>query len=140
MRARTITIVIGVATAAVMALGAQPATALPHYHTRVTITGAFPGINRCCSYLGKVYSEVHKCEKGRKVVLFDQRPGADTRRGKDRSHFGGGDHQSAQWSIVGPRWEGRRVYAKVMPQRNDGYVCRADRSPILDGELGVSYG
>ena len=91
-------IVIGVAAAGVMALGTQTAAALPKYQTRVTIA------KESCCYHGRVYSEVRKCLDGRKVVLFKQRPGADRRLGKARSHFVHGEHhRSAVWVIATPR-------------------------------------
>ena len=97
---KRIAIVIGVAAAGVMALGTQTAAALPHYHTAVTINH----IDSCCvdrSAGGRVSAEVRKCLSGRKVVLFEQRPGADRRLGKDRSAFiHGAHHQSAQWWIA----------------------------------------
>ena len=87
--------------AGVMALGAQTATALPTYNTRLTIAK-----DQCC-YHGRVYSEVHKCKPGRKVVLFKQRPGADRRLGKDRS-FIYGARQFAEW-LIEPARAGRAV-------------------------------
>ena len=67
-------IVIGVAAAGVMALGAQTATAAPDvvkYDTEVTITK-----DRDIVW-GQVESKVRNCHKLRRVVLFKQRPGAD---------------------------------------------------------------
>ncbi len=59
MRARTITIAIGVAAAGVMALGAQTAAAVLKYDTRLTITTDGGGL-----YHGWVKSEVKKCRRG----------------------------------------------------------------------------
>ena len=75
-------IVIGVAAAGVMALGAQTATApdVVKYDTELKITADRGGL-----YHGSVESEVRKCERERRVVLFKQRPGADRRLGTDRS-------------------------------------------------------
>ena len=114
---------IGVAAAGVMALGAQPATAVVKYDTKLTLVH----LENDRVYHGRVYSEVGKCEPGRKVVLFRQDRGADTRLGKDRS-FIGSSGPWGQWWILG-RPEGRPVYAKVRPKERDRFVCRADRSP-----------
>ena len=121
-------IVIGVAAAGVMALGTQTAAAGPDvvkYDTKLTLFAAAGP-----QYWGWVESAVRKCMEGRKVVLFKQRPGADRRLGKDRSFIYGAD-QHGQWLIIGLGGEGRRLYAKVMRKRRDGFVCRADRSPIF---------
>jgi hypothetical protein len=72
-------------------------------------------------YHGPVQSEVHKCEVGRQVVLFELRPGADRKVGADRS---GGD---GWWTVV-PGHRGR-FYAKVRRESANGYVCLADRKP-----------
>ncbi len=115
-------IVIGVAAAGVMALGAQPAAAVPTYGTHLTITA-----DRGPLFHGFVKSEVRKCEDERRVVLFRQRPGPDAELGTDRSeptshHFGG-------WGVKVPRAQaGWRVYAKAKHKVREPYVCLADRS------------
>jgi hypothetical protein len=72
-------------------------------------------------YHGQVKSKAGKCERGRRVVLFKQRPGADRKVGADRSDRRG------NW-LVDPRGGGR-FYAKVREKSGNGYVCRADRAP-----------
>ena len=114
-------ILIGVAAAGVMALGAQTAAAAVNYDTKVTITADRGMVN------GDLKSEVRECEGRRRVVLFKRRPGADRRVGTDRSRHG-------SWSV----WVhgggttgidiGNRVWAKVKPKVRDRFVCRADRS------------
>src|SRR3954449_1384661 len=84
-------ILIGVAAAGVMALGTQTAAAAPEvvkYDTELTISK-----ERMSYYSGEVTSEVRECMEGRRVVLFELRPGADLKLGTDRSQFrpvGGG--------------------------------------------------
>jgi hypothetical protein len=122
-------IVIGVAAAGVMALGAQTAAAVVKYDTKLTIThdrGAF--------YHGKVKSDrdrnpvyhparaVRKCMEGRRVILFKQRPGADRRLGTDRSDFRPG---YGVWAVDLDHAVKRRVYGKVLRKVRDRFVCRA---------------
>ena len=145
-------IVIGVAAAGVMALGAQTASAGVHkYDTTLTITheggptGPCPtGVprERCVDWHGLVKSDrdrnpeyhranaVRKCMEGRRVILFKQRPGADRRLGADLSEVGSPHRNGALWDLNARR--GDRVYAKVRPKVRDRYVCRADRSPTHD--------
>jgi hypothetical protein len=126
MRARTTTIaiMIGVATAGVMALGAQTAAAdVVKYDTKLTITK-----DRGFIYHGLLGSEVRKCERGRWVVLFKQRLGADRKLGTDRTGAPRPGGKRTSWGWI----EARRVpgvYAKVRPKVGDGFVCRADRAP-----------
>jgi hypothetical protein len=73
-----------------------------------------------------VNSKAGKCERGRLVVLFTLRPGADRKVGTDRSDRDG------NWAV--DKRGGGRFYAKVRPEsgdgpRGNGYVCRADRAP-----------
>jgi hypothetical protein len=79
------------------------------------------GTKEASVYHGKVKSKVMKCERGRLVVLFALRPGADRKVGTDRS-----DRQGL-WA-VDPHGGGR-FYAKVRRKSGNGYVCRADRAP-----------
>ena len=124
-------IVIGVAAAGVMALGAQTAFAAPTYNTRLTITG---GESRGHVIGGQVYSGGgRKCELGRRVHLFKQQPGADREILDVRS--GGGGPDAGTWGLGVPQGSlpvksGWRVYAKATPKVRDGFVCRGDRSPI----------
>ena len=114
-------IVIGVATAGVMALGAQPATAVVEYDTDLTIdkeNGLF---------YGWVRSDVRKCKVGRRVVLFRQRPGTNAKLGTTRSSLSG-DHNGSWGVHVGRAQEGWRVYAEVRHKVRDQFVCRHDRS------------
>jgi hypothetical protein len=128
-------IVIGVAAAGSMALGAQTATAAPDvvkYDTKLTITHEGHRTNRGVLWHGGVGSEVRKCELTRRVVLFKQRPGADRKLGADRT--GGPGSPADRWGLVAPTRG--HVYAKVRPEVGDGFVCRADRSRTIEnGDL-----
>ena len=72
------------------------------------------------------------------MVLFKQRPGADRKLGVSRSVIRDRYGPQGEWGVGGkaPR---RHVYAKVTPKVRDGFVCRADRSPIYGGGAAV-YG
>ena len=84
-------IVIGVAAAGVLALGAQTAAAAPKvvkYDTKLTLSK-----DGGADYHGRVRSDrdrnptydpataVRRCMEGRRVILFKKRPGADRRLG-----------------------------------------------------------
>ncbi len=123
-------IVIGVAAAGVMALGTQTAAAAT-YNTKLTITEA-----RGHLIWGHVYSGGgRKCEVGRRVTLFKQKPGADRKIVAVRS---GGRWRltgAGTWGLGVPQGSlpvkaGWRVYAKVTRKVGDGFVCISDRSPI----------
>jgi hypothetical protein len=114
--------VIGVAAAGVMVLGAQTALAAT-YNTKLTITQDRGRLihGRVSSGGGK------KCEVGRLVTLFKQKPGADRKLGAVRS-----DRVDPGWGVRVPQAKaGWRVYAKATPKVGDGFVCSGDRSPIL---------
>jgi hypothetical protein len=119
-------LVIGVAAAGVMALGAQTAAAKT-YNTKLTI---FP--DRCCGIFGSVTAGGgKKCEVGRLVTLFKQKPGADRKLGAVRS-----DRVDPGWYVRLPakagwsRYTGWHIYAEATPKVGDGFVCSGDRSPI----------
>ena len=115
---RRFALVIGVAAAGVMALGAQTAVAKTH-NTKLTITTWEGGL-----FWGHVVSgDRKKCEAGRRVTLFKQRPGADRKLGSGRSGRDG------SWGVRAP-YEIGAVYATVSPKVGDGFVCGGDRSPI----------
>jgi hypothetical protein len=80
---------------------------------------------------GGVYSKVRKCMEGRRVVLFERRPGVDRKVGSVRSHvrarYGRGDWYVTK-SSLGLQTGGHRFYARVKPKMSDRFVCRADRS------------
>ena len=127
-------IVIGLAAAGVMALGAQTVTAAPKvvkYDTKLTTIFQDGGGN----LHGSVKSEAKWCERGRRVVLFKQRPGADRRLGPARiSHHIGAHHDSpgAIWNAwVAPRAHGWQVYAEVRRRVRVRHrlVCLPARSP-----------
>ena len=82
-------ILIGLAAAGVMALGAQTGTAASEdvvsYGTKVTILKDQRILH------GRVRSEGgSKCRVGREVILFRKRPGPDRKLGADRSGPGHG--------------------------------------------------
>ena len=124
-------IVIGVAAAGVMALGAQTAAAAT-YDTRVTISQPTGLLH------GDLYSAARKCEVGRRrsaevgrrVVVFKQQPGTDRKLGVGDFGHGGPNH----WDLLFPAGgkQGWHVYALVRREvRRHGLVCRSDRSRIL---------
>ena len=97
-------IVIGVAAAGVMALGAQPAAGHPKYDTKLSMNADGGGV------FGLVESQLGKCER-RRVVLFKQRPGADLRLARTRSEAHAGDRGH---TIGVPRgyWDGGTAVSK----------------------------
>ena len=139
---RRFAIVIGVAAAGVMALGAQTGAAASEgvvsYKTRVTAFklskvdgGDWHGY--VTSYRepnARSHAEnlVKKCVVGRKVILFKKRPGPDRKLGATRSTLSQG---WGEWTLVAP--ETRRVYAKVTRKVGDGFVCSADYSNDKNG-------
>jgi hypothetical protein len=120
-RRKRFAILIGVAAAGVMALGAQTALAAT-YNTKLTISE-----DRGHLFHGRVTSGGRKkCEVGRLVTLFKQKPGADRKLGAVRS-----DRVDPGWGVRVPQAKaGWRVYATVSPKVGDGFVCSGDRSPI----------
>ncbi len=132
-------IVIGVAAASVMALGAQTATAAPDvvkYDTEVTISKDMDIV------WGVVESKVRNCHKLRRVVLFKQRPGADRklRTVRSSSHQfpspGRSGWRVSDRSIRGQVQRGDVLYAQVPREVHDEFVCRRDRSgPLSDHGL-----
>ena len=145
-------IVIGVAAVGVMALGAQtgaqtpaptpPAQAVVKYDTNLTITreggeewvlwhgGLLSGIHATA---GSPAVLVRECMEGRKVSLFQKRPGADRKLGSSATgSFGEGLIESGwfSWKVKAPT-DGR-VYARVKPKVRDRFVCRGDRSRTIE--------
>ncbi len=113
--------VIGVAAAGVMALGAQSATAVVEYDTKLTINKERGGL-----FYGSVRSDVRKCKVGRRVVLFKRRPGADRKLGTDRSGPVGNDR--ASWQVDLPRGVHGHKYANVRRKVGDRFMCRSNRA------------
>ena len=133
--ARRFTILIGLAAAGVMTLGAQTGAATPEvdsYETKISLTHECcahvwePGTTRGFLWHGFLWSAARKCEVGRRVILFKRRPGPDRKLGETQSVP---DGRNAGWGIVTPR-KPDRVYAKVTPEVGDGFACRADYSPL----------
>ena len=125
------------AAVAVIVIALPAASAGVHkYNTRVSIfrEGGPTGADRsacdperkCVFWHGHVKSGARKCMKGRRVILFKKRPGADRKLGADRAHVQGGD---GDWGLNAPAVN--RAYAKVNRKVRDGYVCRADRSETI---------
>jgi len=114
-------ILICVAAAGVMALGAVASAGVVKYDTQVTVTKDRGGF-----YHGSVKSEVRKCMEGRRVVLFKRRPGADRKLGAVRSQWE--NRGEGSWGVILDRNEGTRVYAQVRRKVRDRFVCRFDRS------------
>ena len=151
---RRFAIVIGLAATGVMALGAQTGEAASEgvvkYDSKVTIDSKKAIQHGTPSYpegfyiRGSVESESSKCELGRRVIVFKQRPGADRKLGTARS-FSRDDH-GLRWRSRLPLWVAESestVYAKVTrwvarlsedapPDATfRGFVCRADRSRTI---------
>ena len=87
-------VVIGVAAAGVMALGAQTGTAasegVVRYKTKLTIYKDGGGVARP----GEV--RVRECWEGREVIVFKKRPGADRKLG-DAEAVPRGSHTTGGW-------------------------------------------
>ena len=83
-------------------------------------------------YHGEVLSKVKKCAEGRRVLLFEKRPGRDRELGAAQSSWEPG---RAPWGVVVPRSKGLqrgdRIYAKAIRKEGSGYVCLPDRSHDL---------
>jgi hypothetical protein len=149
--------VIGVAAAGVMALGAQTVIAqtaakppaIVKYDTKLMITheavctGKSPKVpghaghplphgytcpKGSTHWHGRVESDRTECIGGRRVILFQQRAGADRKLGVGKSAFKDG---SGLWGAGVAPIRGR-VYARVTPKVGDGLVCRADRSITIE--------
>ena len=115
---RRFAILIGVAAAGVMALGAQTAAAAT-YNTRLTI------VNEPDWFFGHVLAGGKKpCMDGRLVTLFKQRPGADRKLGKPRN-----SQKDGYWAV--PHLAENGVYATVSPKVGHGFVCGGDRSRTM---------
>ena len=135
-------LVIGVAAAGVIALGAQTVMA-----DQPPPTHGPPGHrDPVVPFHGGLGSEVRKCVVGRRVILFKQLPGPDRKLGSDRiknKNLGeAADPADPEWFrwLIWASMDGR-VYAKVMPKVRDGFVCRADRSQtIVDGNAPLKGG
>ena len=117
-------IVIGVAAAGVMALGAQtaaPAQAVVKYDTKVTLR-----LHDHDRFIYWVESKGSTCERGRRVTLIRQEPGADRKLGTARSKYRSG--RSADAVITARKKPNDVVYAKVRREVHDEFVCGGDRS------------
>jgi len=137
---RRFAVVIGVAAAGVMALGAQTGTAASEdvvsYGTKLTITheGQSQKDRGVLWHGGLRSGGDRRCVEGRRVVLFKKRPGPDRELGYDQNPEFTSAKRWFNWEVVAP--VGGRVYAKVTPKVGDGFVCRADRSrTIKNGDL-----
>ena len=125
-------ILIGLAAAGVMALGAQTAFAAT-YNTRLTIT-----VEQGPLIHGLVFSGGGRgCDIGRRVTLFKQRPGADRKIFAVRSGARFGTKKPSPpaggWGrTVRQAKAGWRVYAEATSKVGDGFVCSGDRSPIYE--------
>ena len=72
-----------------------------------------------------------KCERGRRVVLFEVRPGADRKIGTARSEHRSGPRRGEV--VIAARGAGAfAVYAKVRREVHDEFVCGGDRSELHD--------
>ena len=116
-------IVIGVAAAGVIALGAQTAAGpgVVKYDTK--LDGRKKGDRWHTRYNGFVKSEVDKCERRRLVVLLQRRPGADRKVSTDLSKRDG------HWLVYSGQGMRGHFYVVVRRASGNGYVCGADRAP-----------
>ena len=122
-------IVIGVAAAGVMALGAQTTAAAPDvvkYNTKLTLR-----LHNHDRFIYWVQSEGRKCERGRRVVLFKVRPGPDRKLGTARSEHRSGPRRGEAVITARPHGE-TVVYTKVRREVHDEFVCGGDRSEVHD--------
>jgi hypothetical protein len=124
-------VVIGVAAAGVMALGAQTGVAasdVVSYKTTLTILKERGLLH------GGVWSN-RKCRVGREVIVFRKRPGPDRKLGADRS--GPGHGPSMFWEVhVKNKDIKAPLYAEVTPKVGDGFVCLGARSGKLSACVG----
>ena len=95
----------------------------------------------CCFYHGRVRSKVKECIDGRRVLLFEQRPGRDRGLGAAQSGVAPsgidaiGRFPEDAWGVMVAKSKGLqrgdRIYAKAIRKERSDYVCRADRSKTL---------
>jgi hypothetical protein len=120
-------ILIGVAAVGLMAHGAQTgaaATDVVEYDTKLTLRG-----HDHDRFIYWVQSKDRKCERGRQVVLFEVRPGADRKLATARSKYRSGRSADAVMTAREPRGD-YVVYAKVRREVHDEFVCGGDRSEL----------
>ena len=129
-------IVIGVAAAGVMGFGVQTTAAAPEvvkYDTKLTLRLHTAGRadDNHDRFIYRVQSELGKCERGQRVVLFQVRPGADRKVGAARSGHRSGPRRGE--AVITARGGGAPVwYAKVSREVHDEFVCRGARSQLHD--------
>ncbi len=122
-------ILIGVAAAGVMALGAQTGAAASEgvvsYGTKLTIYKDYAELH------GEVNSKVRKCTEGREVILFRKRPGPDRKLGAITS---GPQWESHNWrvSVKGLKTSGRRS-AACTPRRRPRWAMGSSAAPATRG-------
>jgi hypothetical protein len=103
------------------------------YNTKLTFSWDAPGQGTALFHGGSggVQSKVRKCERGRLVTLFKQRPGADRKIATNESVFRP-DYGFGDFGMTPPKGtldKGDRVYVAVKREvLNDGDVCRGDHS------------
>ena len=106
-----------------MSLGAQRGGGVLEYDTKLRITA-----DRGFLY-GWVKPGFRKCERGRWVTLFKQRPGADRRLATDRTGGPGRWRIEVVLGFIEAHVRPVATYAKVRPKVRDRFVCLADRAP-----------
>ncbi|MGA8926080.1 MAG: hypothetical protein WB462_07650 [Solirubrobacterales bacterium] len=122
-------IVICVAAAGVMALGAQTALAAT-YNTKLTITEDQGSRGHALIHGHVVSGDRKKCEVGRRVTLFKQKPGADRKLGVAKVVLMDERNWGISVPVPGRSAPRLHVYATVSPKVGDGFVCSGDSSPI----------
>jgi hypothetical protein len=117
---RRVALIVCAALAAAVAAVPALATNVVKIDSKVTISTHAPAFH------GRVKSDNHACETGRRVKLFKRRHGPDHLLGHDDTN------RKGRWHVgVNPLSSGA-YYAKVT-RREEGtagtiYVCRRDRS------------
>ena len=112
-------------------IGEEVAAAVVKYDTKVTLQ-----LHDHDRFIYWVESKGSTCERGRRVDLFEVRPGADRKLGTARSKYRSG--HSADAVITAKKW-GRDdvVYAMVRREVHDEFVCGGDRSELHDDRPNV---
>ena len=98
-------------------------------------------------YHGTVRSKFNECSDGRRVTLFEQRPGRDRELGANQSGVApaggdyGGQFPEKDWAVYPVEaidlHRGDRIYAQATREERSGSVCRADRSKVLLHQITV---
>jgi hypothetical protein len=130
-RARTLSLALAIGLIAVAA-SASAAAGVVKYDTKLTLDLHAAGSPyEIFRYF--VQSEGGKvCERGRRVVLFEVRPGADRRLGTARSKYRSGLRRGVARISMRKEPDFPVFIAKVRREVHDEFVCGGDRSKVHD--------